>query len=141
MPAVGVGSSEWLGIKRLESEQKQNLSPKQSLQDNPAYSRNLLHYSRSSFHSRLGDTNANIPVYPDIPDRTYHSFLLEYDTPDGVWSFTIHARDFADAEAKLRGIRRTGRVLGEIKMTVPVNIGFVAKAMCAICNFLHLPNK
>ena len=70
----------------------------------------------------------------------YNDFLFEYDTPDGVWSFSLPARDWEDAEEKLRGIRRSGRVIGEVKAKIPVRLGLIARVGCAFRNIIHLPN-
>lgn len=99
------------------------------------------HCSQSCDCSRLEDTNANIPASPYTCSRSYSCFLFEFDTPDGVWSFSLPALDWADAEEKLRGIRRSGRLLGEIKATLPASRGgLVVRILCVIRNLFILPN-
>jgi hypothetical protein len=117
-------------------------SPGLLQQGNPPHCGIPLRCSQSSDCSPLEDTNANNPVHPYTCSSSYSCFLFEYDTPDGVWSFSLPARDWSDAEEKLRGIRRTGRVMGQIKCVIPaLRGGAVLRILCAIRNFFILPNS
>lgn len=53
-------------------------------------------------------------------DRPWPLFTYEYQYQNAQWSFEIPAKDQADAEARMRAIRTTGVVSGEIMMDIPV---------------------
>lgn len=46
-------------------------------------------------------------------------FSIEYPHDGLLLSTTIHARDWADAEAQARAIRMHGRVMGEVVAELP----------------------
>ena len=49
----------------------------------------------------------------------YKEFLCEYDHEGSRWSFTIKARDFADAEARVRRLS-LARVNGEVMFSAKI---------------------
>ena len=55
-------------------------------------------------------------------------YLCEYRHEGATWSVEIHASSFEDAENRLKALSR-GKVLGEIKLTIPVMPGWFAKAV------------
>lgn len=69
----------------------------------------------------------------------YKNFVYSYRHEDKEWSFHVYARDFDDAFARMRAIRRTGQLDGELVCEIPCNEtqSIFLKAICEIRNFFH----
>ena len=53
---------------------------------------------------------------------TYYKFGVEYLMPDGTeWSFDIWAKDWEEADLRLKMIKDSGRINGQTIETFPAN--------------------
>lgn len=63
-------------------------------------------------------------------------FLFSYFHDGSKWAVTLHAYDWEDAQARARKLGNLN-LDGELVAEIPVKIGFLAKAACAVRNFFH----
>jgi hypothetical protein len=73
----------------------------------------------------LSQRRAERDVDPEFRLKDDHGrpmgvFLVDFDMNGKVWSTRIIAYDWSDAEARLSGIRLTGRVAGQLCAEVPL---------------------
>jgi hypothetical protein len=66
--------------------------------------------------------------------RDTKPFLCSYHHDGGEWSVTIHAYDWADAEARIQKLGFL-RLDGELIAEFPASAGFIAKSACWLRNF------
>jgi hypothetical protein len=62
-------------------------------------------------------------------------FACSYAHDGAEWGLTIHAYDFADAEARIKKLGFL-RLNGEVKLVVPHKLGWVAKLVCWLRNLI-----
>jgi len=65
----------------------------------------------------------------------YKPFLVEYTFGNSQWNFVIHARNWQEAEERLKRAGTYGRVIGSDVVTVPAIGGPFVKAYVWLHNF------
>jgi hypothetical protein len=82
----------------------------------------------AEFRRAIFARERNLEMKPDTK-----TFLCSYHHDDALWSVEIHAYDWADAEARVKKLGYL-KLDGELKVTIPVRLGFIAKLLCWIRN-------
>ena len=60
----------------------------------------------------------------------FKTYLASYSHDGGEWGIELQARDWADAQMRLRAIGR-GRIDGELKLKIPLMPKWLAKLLGA----------
>lgn len=69
----------------------------------------------------------------------FKTFLCSYRYDGAEWTFSIKACDQDDAERRFAVIKSWGRIDGELMMTIPGRVGFLADWIVAVRNWLARP--
>lgn len=134
-------------IKPDTQAQTKNLAQAEYQKDSLACSDSPLQSQRLSAHLQPSTANAthlsglhkrNKPSNDSHKKERQNSngqrdYLCEYSYEGKRWSLTIMAASQDDAEARLKRLAY-GKVIGELKATIPVKYGWIAKAMVFLRN-------
>ncbi len=72
---------------------------------------------------------------PLCDDENWPEYLFEYYHEGKAWSFKIPARSPEDAQERVNRLPYA-KYLGELKMEIPVRMGWFARLACAVRNLL-----